>query len=110
MATLAACEQALATLADRMARHDPAQRPQYDRTLTCTLPDLGVVFGGLLQQGLLVDITRVESTEAQIRLEVSSDDLVALVAGELSAAAAWATNRLRIRAGLRDMLRMRSMF
>jgi putative sterol carrier protein len=47
--------------------------------------------------------------KADIRLTMSSDDLMALTAGELSFAPAWASGRIKLEAGLRDMLRLRSL-
>jgi hypothetical protein len=41
---------------------------------------------------------------------MTSDDLIALTDGRLKLAAAWATGRLRINAGVRDLLKLRSFF
>ena len=111
MATVEECEQALADLADRLAGNESAQRSvSFDRTLTCTIRDLDVIFVGRLKGGQLVDIRRAPSRDAQIKLSMSSDDLVALVAGRLKMASAWATGRVKIDASIRDMLRLRSLF
>jgi hypothetical protein len=40
---------------------------------------------------------------------MTSDDLVALVSGRLSFAPAWATGRVKLEAGLRDLLRLKSL-
>jgi putative sterol carrier protein len=58
----------------------------------------------------LVDIAESEADAAQIRLEMSSDDLLALVDGRLNLATAWATGRVRVHAGVRDLIRLRSLF
>lgn len=111
MATVEECEQALADLADRLAANESAQRSvSFDRTLTCTIRDLDVIFAGRLKGGQLVDIRRAPSGDAQIKLSMSSGDLVALVAGRLKMASAWATGRVKIDASIRDMLRLRSLF
>ena len=47
--------------------------------------------------------------QAQVRLAASSDDLVALVAGDLTLGAAWATGRLVVEASVLDLLRLRSL-
>jgi putative sterol carrier protein len=47
--------------------------------------------------------------KADIRLTMSSDDLLALTSGQLSFAPAWASGRVKLEAGLRDMLRLRSL-
>jgi putative sterol carrier protein len=41
---------------------------------------------------------------------MTSDDLVALVHGDLKMATAWATGRVKIDAGVRDLVRLRSIF
>ena len=47
--------------------------------------------------------------KADIRLTMTSDDLIALTDGDLSFAPAWASGRVKLEAGLRDMLRLRSL-
>ena len=111
VATAEQCEQALHTLAGRMASSDNAKRRAgFDRSLACTLRDLGLSFGGALKDGELIDIRPVETPAADIRLELTSDDLVALVDGHLHLAAAWATGRIKVHASVRDLLRLRTMF
>lgn len=111
MATVEACEQALAELADRLAANESAQgQVSFDRTLSCTIRDLHVTFAGRLKGGQLVDIRRSPSKDAQVRLSMTSDDLVALVAGQLKMTSAWATGRVKIDASIRDMMRLRSIF
>ena len=111
MATVEECEQALADLADRLAANESARRKvSFDRSLTCSIRDLDVVFAGRLKDGQLVDIRRAPSKDAQIKLSMSSDDLLALVDGRLKVAGAWATGRVRIDASIRDVMRLRSLF
>ena len=47
--------------------------------------------------------------KADIRLTMSSDDLVDLTEGRLSFGPAWASGRVKLEAGLRDMLRLRTL-
>src|SRR5256885_15916012 len=101
MASVEDCEHALATLAKRLANADPEarRRNSFDRTLSCRLTDLDVVFGGRIRDGLLTDIHRIEGNgtgSAQVKLAMTSDDLVQLVGRELNLAAAWASGRLKI--------------
>jgi predicted lipid carrier protein YhbT len=111
MATAEECRQALDRLAARSAGRDPARRKAgFDRTLSCQVRDLDVVFTGKLKQGLLTGIEQGGSADAQIRLTLASDDLIKLVNGELNAGTAWATGRLRVDASMRDMMRLRSIF
>lgn len=107
------CEQALHALAQRLSSADPATRGKagFDRTLSCRLTDPDVNFGGRLQTGSLTEIRPVSDTEAaaaKIRLQMSGDDLIKLVAGELNMASAWASGRVKIEAGVLDLVKLRS--
>lgn len=111
MATVDECERALHELAARLAADSAAGRTaSFDRSLNCALGDLGVAFSGRLKDGQLIDIAREPRPDAQIRLTMSSDDLLALVAGQLKMAAAWATGRVKVDASMRDLLKLRSIF
>jgi hypothetical protein len=111
VATAEQCEQALHALAEKLASNDPSHRKLgFDRTMTCSIRDLDVIFAGRLQDGQLVDIAPAATGEAQIRLTMSSDDLIALVEGNLKVASAWATGRVKIEAGVRDLIKLRSIF
>lgn len=112
MATVEECEQALHQLADRLATADAQHRKKaaFDRTLSCTLRDLGIVFGGRLSGGALTDIRLVQRPDAQVRMAMTSDDLLKLVDGELNMASAWATGRVRVDANVFDLLRLRGIF
>lgn len=112
VATADDCEQALHILARRMDEHGAggSRSTGLERTLSCTLRDLKITFAGRLADGQLCDIRRTENGHAQIRLEMTSDDLVRLVDGDLNFASAWATGRVKVHAGVRDMIRLRSMF
>lgn len=112
VASVEECEAAFGQLADRLAGADPATRKKaaFDRTLTCTLRDLSVTFGARLHDGQLLDIHRVDDPKAQVRMTMTSDVLLALVAGELGMASAWASGRIKIEASVLDLLRLRSVF
>jgi SCP-2 sterol transfer family protein len=110
VATVDQCEDALHRLAGQLSSSDSSGSPKFDRSLSCRVPDLGVVFAGLLKGGELLDIARTESPSAQIRLTINSDDLLSLVDGGLKVPTAWATGRLKIQASMMDMLRLKSIF
>ena len=110
MATLDECEKALHSLADKMAANDPAGRAGFDRSLTCTLRDLGATFAGRLKDGRLTDIRRADDASGQVRLDMTSDDLIAMVDGDLKVPSAWASGRIKIGAKKLDLLRLRSIF
>lgn len=112
MATVEECEKAFHDLAGRLATADPAHRKKasFDRSLSCTLRDLGVTFAGRLRNGELVDIRQVDSPEAQVRMTTTSDDLLRLVDGGLSMSSAWTSGRIKIDASLLDLLKLRNVF
>ena len=112
MASVAECAEAFAHLAEQLAGADEATRKKtdLDRTLSCALPDLGVIFAGRLHDGVLTDIAQVSDPSAQVRLKMSSDDLIKLVAGELNLAAAWGSGRVKIDAKILDLIKLRSIF
>lgn len=105
------CRHALEELASRLRDVDDTERKQhaFDRSLSATVPDLGVTFSGALSDGHLVDITTDPAPKAQIRFTATSDDLVALTAGELNFGQAWLAGRVKVEAGVRDLLKLRSM-
>lgn len=114
MATLQECEAALADVAARLAAVDPGLRRRYavDRTVSCRVDDLGVVFVVRLTGGDVVEQhcwPAGDATSAQVRLTATSDDLVSLVAGDLSLPVAWSTGRLRIEASVLDLVRLRAL-
>jgi putative sterol carrier protein len=111
VATAQECHDALVTLAERSAaRKNKQLQAGSDRSLSCSLRDLEVIFGGSFKDGELVDIHQVDNPAADIRFELTSGDLIALVDGRLNVATAWATGRVKLHAGVRDLMRLRSMF
>lgn len=111
MASQEQCERSLRALADRLAELDPALVAKYGpRTLSCRLPDIGVTFSGLLTADGLTAVQIADSAApAQVRATTDSDDLLALVDGRLSPTYAWTSGRLRIEAGVKDLLRLRGL-
>jgi hypothetical protein len=111
MATVDECRTALHDLAARLDANaaNAKQRLDMDRTLACTIKDLGVAFRARLLDGRLVDIVDGDDPKAKIRLTVGSDDLVALVAGKLDFAGAWASGRAKVSANPFDLLKLRKL-
>ncbi len=110
MATAGECRTALERIGQRLAT-DPeaAKKVNLDRSFACDITDLRISFHGRLTGGTMVDLTEGDDPAAQLRLTVSSDDLVALVAGELHFAPAWASGRVSVKAGLRDLFKLRQL-
>jgi hypothetical protein len=111
MATLEECHAALERLAGRLGDVDDAdlKRHAFDRSLSCHIPDLDVTFSGQLSDGQITDITTEPAPRAQIRITASSDDLIDLTDGRLDFGKAWLSGRIKIEAGVRDLLKLRSM-
>lgn len=111
MATVEECARALHSLAERLADIDADTRGRYlqERTISCRVRDLDVIFAGRLGTGGLSDVREAPDASAQVRLSTTSDDLVALADGRLSVPSAWATGRLKIEASVLDLLRLRSL-
>ncbi|MGV9274604.1 sterol-binding protein [Streptomyces griseosporeus] len=114
MATIEECRAALDKLSDSMqrAQGDVREAAALDRSVSCHITDLDVTFVGRMTDGRI----RVDDTvlgpppeRAQIRLAMTGDDLVALVGGELHFARAWGSGRVKLEAGLRDLLRLRKL-
>jgi putative sterol carrier protein len=111
MATVEECEAAMHKLADRMRSPDGAdvRAKVLERSISCTLRDLGVTFAGELGEGGIEDIRQVDKPTAKIKLTTTSDDLVAMVDGELNFAKAWSSGRLKVDASIFDLLKLRSL-
>ncbi|WNF26286.1 SCP2 sterol-binding domain-containing protein [Streptomyces sp. C11-1] len=114
MATKAECRSALRRLSDNLAaaEGDVRSTAGLDRSLSCHIKDLDITFTGLLADGRIQVQDTVEGPpreKAGIRLAMTSDDLVALVDGDLNFAKAWASGRVRLEAGFRDLLKLRSL-
>jgi hypothetical protein len=110
VATVEQCRQALGDIATKLSG-DPATaaRLNLDRSLVCHIRDLNMSFHGRLRNGTLEDMTEGEDPNAQIRLSIGSDDLVALVAGQLNFATAWASGRASVKASFTDLLKLRKL-
>ncbi|WP_055702056.1 MULTISPECIES: alkyl sulfatase C-terminal domain-containing protein [Streptomyces] len=114
MATMAECRTALDRLSDNLASADGDVRSAaaLNRSLSCHVTDLDATFTGRLENGrITVHDSRPgpPRERAEIRLAMTGDDLVAMVAGELNFARAWGSGRVRLEAGFRDLLKLRSL-
>jgi hypothetical protein len=111
MATIDECRTALEGLAAKLARNaeEARTRLSLDRTLACLLTDLDVYFSGRLADGQVVNLSQSDDPSAKIRITTTSDDLVAIVDGSLSAASAWASGRLKLEASVLDLLKLRTL-
>ncbi|MDQ1044288.1 SCP2 sterol-binding domain-containing protein [Streptomyces sp. V4I2] len=114
MATIEECRAALEKLSDNMqtAEGDAATAAALDRSVSCRITDLDITFVGRMTGGRIVVQDTLQGPppeKAQIRLTLAGDDLVAMVNGELNFAKAWGSGRVKLEAGLRDLLRLRKL-
>lgn len=105
------CRQALRDLAARLdANADKVRdRVDLDRTLACRITDLDTAFHGRLTGGRLVDLTDGDDPKAKIALSTTSDDLLALVRGDLDVTRAVAARRVSIKASPFDLMKLRKL-
>jgi predicted lipid carrier protein YhbT len=108
VASVEECDKALRSLADLLARVPEDLRAKHllDRTVSCRVSDLGVTWSAHLCQEGLLDITTGDEPKAQVRLTVTSDDLLAMIEGRQAVPSAVATGKLRVQASPLDMLRL----
>ena len=110
MATVEQCRQALGELAGKLSQSpEAAGRLDFDRSLACQIKDLDTAFHGRLTGGRIVGLTDGDDPQAKIRLSIGSDDLLALVAGQLNFASAWASGRVSVKASFGDLLKLRKL-
>ncbi len=111
MATMDQCMTALRGILGDLAANPAAAG--LDRSLSCRLTDLDEVVMGRLSSGAVRDLHVLPHgpaiPKADIRLTMSSDDLVAMTDGNLQFGSAWASGRVKLEAGLRDLLRLRKL-
>ena len=111
MATVEECEQAFHELAAKLAAADDNAKKQasLNRSISCKLRDLNVIFLGQLKDGELTDIRQVDRPDAQVRLSMTSDVLLELTAGRRSFASAWLSGAVTVDANVFDLLKLRSL-
>ncbi len=116
MATIKQCRSALDHLAATVDSMDGETRVRHlpRRTVVCTVKDLDVSFTARVDEEGVHDIAQVlpataTPPDADVRVVLGSDDLVALADGEDDFLSAWLHGRLHISAPMRDMLRLRSL-
>jgi hypothetical protein len=116
MATKDECAAALDRLAAKLGGLDDDRRAKndFERTVSCTVPDLGIAFLGRMKEARLKDVVDYDDISrlpnAEIRLTIPSDDLLALVDGRLNFIQAWTSGRIKVGASFGDLLKLRKIF
>jgi hypothetical protein len=106
------CREALQKLAGRLAELSPADREAYfgDRTMSVTIPDLGVTFETRLGTG--DDPVREvgpDDPPADMRLTANSDEVISLSQSPMNIARAWVSGRVKVEASVKDLFRLRKL-
>ncbi|MCG5215089.1 SCP2 sterol-binding domain-containing protein [Streptosporangium soli] len=114
MATVEECRAALRKLSEQFDEVDEETKAKHvvERTISCRISDLDTTFFGRIHHGGLDpfgDLPRGDGRPAEIRLTISSDDLVSLVDGELDMARALFSGRVKIEASIGDLFRLRKL-
>lgn len=110
MATIEEVEAILDDLLGRLGGVDGGRRSQFpDRLLEARCPDLELVRYAAWRDGTLALLDTPPDARPDIRISLSSDDLVAIHSGELSFARAYGAGRVRLDASLSDLMRLRSL-
>jgi hypothetical protein len=114
MATVEACRTALDELSALLASVDPELRARHvpARSVVCRLSDLDHAFVGRIGPDGLHDLRDYDGsgTPADVRVTMTSDELVALAHGEEDFLHGWLRGRIQVSASMRDLLRLRSLF
>jgi predicted lipid carrier protein YhbT len=112
VATVRQCHSALTRLAKSLDDLDPELRAKHvpTRSVCCRVSDLDVTFTGWIDADGVHDLARGEADEAaDVRVVLSSQDLLAIAEGRDDVLHAWLGGRMQISAPVRDVLRLRSL-
>ena len=113
MITAEECREALQKLAARLTELSPDERSDYfgNRTMSCTIPDLGVTFRTHL--GTDGADTVCEQTpqdpKADIRITASSANVLSLAESPMNIARMWLSGTVKIEASMKDLFRLRKL-
>ena len=113
MATAEECRTALEALTARISAMDGEARATHlaDRTLSCTVTDLGVTFVTMLGADGASPVTEAGPGEppAQVRFSATSNELLAISGDPGRFVRSWLTGRVKVSASIGDLLRLRKL-
>lgn len=114
MASREAVDRTLRELVGRLdgAELNDAKLPSEARSIVVLVPDLDVVYRAEYTKGRIRKLRAVKADtgEADVRITVVSDELVALSEGRSSLPMALLFGRIRVDANARDLLLLRQLF
>jgi predicted lipid carrier protein YhbT len=91
---------------------DDADLPEEARTILCSITDLRLDYRADYSKGRIRKLRLVEdgAGTADVKISVSSDELIALAEGKSSLPMALLFGRIRVNANARDLLLLRQLF
>ena len=112
VATEEEVDRTLHDLARRLAQAQVEHRSLPERrSLAVFIKDLDVTYTAVFGDGVIADLVKQEPTGTEdVRIFVSGDDLVSLANGRMGVGGALLTGRLRVDAGMSDLLLLRRLF
>lgn len=110
MATADEVEATLTRLMERIERLDDPYRSILPsrRTVEAVFHDIDRIYHATWRRGEISQLREGPADRADIRVSLTSDDLIAMADGQLRFRKAYASNRVRIEASMTDLLRLRS--
>lgn len=109
MATVDECRNVLEKMAGKVARKSDELdlEEDFERTLAVEITDLDQAFSAKLAGNKLTDLLDGDAPDAEVRIIISSDDLIALSKKELKPAKALLTGKIKIKASVKDLAKLR---
>lgn len=112
MATLEQVQEVADAAVAKFNEFPLAERQKHvpDRTFEVLILDYDKAYRGQTKNGKIVGLKLGKpGPRTDVRMVLTSDDMVALHEGKLKFATAWASGRVRIDASIRDLLSLRSL-
>ena len=110
MATVDECRNVLEKMAGKVAKKSGEfdLEDGFERTLAVELTDLGQAFSAKLAGGKLTDLLDGDAADAEVRISLASDTLIALSKKELKPAKAFLTGKIKVKASVKDLAKLRT--
>lgn len=110
MATVEQIEVTLGALIGRLEHVDTNYRAMLParRTIEACCTDLGLMYHAYWRNGKLSDLHEGPADRPDIRIELTSVDLLEIAEGRLRFRDAYVTQRIRVDASVTDLLRLRA--
>jgi hypothetical protein len=114
VATRAEVDRTLKKLVKRLDSADlnGASLPEQQRIIICVITDLDIIYRADYADGRIRKVREVKSgaEDGDVRISVSSDELISLADGRSSLPMALLFGRIRVDAHARDLLLLRQLF